>query len=215
MKRLLDDYDINHYSTRGEPKAAVAERFDRTLKEMMYKYMTARNTSKYLDALPDLVHRYNTCLHSSIKMAPADVTPDNASIIWRRLYKPTQPLHPYKFQRGDFVRTSKHLKKKGAFGPKSYRGTFSQDVYVVMDRQPSLFDGVNYYKLQTWQGNAVAWRFYETQPQKVQPFPNRWRIQQKLKYKGCGPCCQVLVNFQGLAPTYRSWIPTRDIQQYE
>ena len=63
MKRLLDDYDINHYSTRGEPKAAVGERFNRTLKEMMNKYMTARNTSKYLDALPDLVHKYNTRLH--------------------------------------------------------------------------------------------------------------------------------------------------------
>ena len=215
VKRLLEDHNINHYSTRGEPKAAVVERFNRTLKERMYKYMTARNTPKYLDALPDLVQRYNTRIHSSTKMAPADVIPDNASVIWRRLYKPTPALHPYKFQRGDFVRTSKHLKKTGAFGPKSYRGTFSQDVYTVTDRQRSLFDGVNYYKLQTWQGNAVPGRFYEPQLQKVQPFPNRWRIQQKLKYKGRGPRRQVLVNWQGLAPTYRSWIPTRDVPQYE
>ena len=214
MTRLLEDYDVRHYSTRGEPKAAVVERFNRTLKEMVYKYMTSRNSPKYLEALPDLVHRYNTRLHSSIKMAPADVTRENADVIWRCLYKPTPPLHPYKFERGDHVRTSKRL-KRGAFGPQSYRGTFSRDVYVVVDRRRSMFDGVNYYTLQTWQGQAVPGRFYEPQLQKVQPFPNRWRLQQKLKYKGRGPRRQVLVNWQGLDPSYRTWIPVRDVKQYE
>ena len=37
VKRLLEDHNINHYSTRGEPKTAVVERFNRTLKERMYK----------------------------------------------------------------------------------------------------------------------------------------------------------------------------------
>ena len=59
VQRLLDQYGIHHYSTRGEPKAAVAERFNRTLKELTYKYMTAHNTLKYLDALPELVALYN------------------------------------------------------------------------------------------------------------------------------------------------------------
>ena len=171
VKRLLEDHNINHYSTRGEPKAAVVERFNRTLKERMYKYMTGRNTPKYLDALPDLVQRYNTRIHSSTKMAPADVTPDNASVVWRRLYKPTPALHPYKFQRGDFVRTSKHLKKTGAFGPKSYHGTFSQDVYTVMDRQRSLFGGVNYYKLQTWQGKPSRDVFTNPNSKRCNRFP--------------------------------------------
>ena len=49
VKLLLDQYDIHHYSTKGEPKAAVAKRFNRTLKELTYKYMTAHNTLKYLD----------------------------------------------------------------------------------------------------------------------------------------------------------------------
>ena len=59
VKRLLDKYDIQHYSTAGEPKASVAERFNRTLKELTYKYMTSHNTPKYLDALPEPVNRYN------------------------------------------------------------------------------------------------------------------------------------------------------------
>ena len=214
VQQLLDDYDIQHYSTRGEPKAAVVERFNRTLKELTYKYMTAHNTPKYLEALPDLVQMYNTRIHSSTQMAPADVTPDNASVIWRRLYKPTAPLTPYQFEVGDFVRTSKRV-KRGAFGPQSYRGTFSQDVYVVSARHRSLYDGVNYYKLKTWQEEKVPGRFYEPQLQKVQPWPNHWRVKKKLKYKGRGPSREVLVTWQGVAPSYRSWIPTRALKQYE
>ena len=33
VKRLLEEYHIHHYSTAGEPKASMAERFNRTLKE--------------------------------------------------------------------------------------------------------------------------------------------------------------------------------------
>ena len=91
-QQLLDDCGIHHYSTRGEPKAAVVERFNRALKELAYKYMTTHNTPKYLEALPELVQRYNTRIHSSTQMVPADVTPDNASVIWRRLYKPSDTL---------------------------------------------------------------------------------------------------------------------------
>jgi len=72
MKRLLDQYGIHHCSTQGEPKAAVAERFNCTLEELPYKYMTAHNTQKYLDALPDLFARYNQRIHSSIDMAHGD-----------------------------------------------------------------------------------------------------------------------------------------------
>jgi len=57
--------------------------------------------------------------------------------------------------------------------------------------------------------------FTEPQLQKVQPQPNHWRVKKKLKYKGRGPSRQVLVNWQGVSPSYRSWIPTRALKQYE
>ena len=84
------------------------------LKELTYKYMTAHNTLKYLDALPELVARYNQCIHSSINMAPANVNRHNEEVIWQRLFKPTVPLNPYQFRLGDFVRTSKLLGKEEA-----------------------------------------------------------------------------------------------------
>ena len=132
-------------------------------------------------------------LHSSTQMAPADVTPDKALVIWRRLYKPTAPLKPYQFRPGDFVRTSKRV-KRGNFIPPSYRGTFSADVYTVTASNWSLYDGVNYYKLETWQGQKVPGRFYKLQLQKGQSLPNHWRVNKKLKYRGRGPPRQILMN---------------------
>lgn len=85
VKRLLDQYGIHHYSTQGEPKAAVAEWFNRTFKKLTDKYMTAHNTLKYLHALPQQLARYNQRIHSSIDM------------VWRRLFKPTVPSNPYSF----------------------------------------------------------------------------------------------------------------------
>lgn len=59
MKRLLDQYGIHHYVTQEGPKAAVAKWFNRMLKELTYKDMTAHNTLKYLDVLPKLLAHYN------------------------------------------------------------------------------------------------------------------------------------------------------------
>ena len=109
VKRLLDQYGIHHYSTEGEPKASVAEPFNRTLKELTYKHMTAHNTSKYLDALPELLDYYNQRIRSSIDMALADVNRCNAEVIWRQFFKPTAPAKPHQFCHGDFVQTSKLL----------------------------------------------------------------------------------------------------------
>ena len=47
------------YSTFNEGKVVVIERFNRALKNKMYKYFTANKTYKYVDVLPDLINEYN------------------------------------------------------------------------------------------------------------------------------------------------------------
>ena len=108
MRELLEEYGVNHYSTRGEPKAAVVERFNRTLKELTYKYMTALNTLHYSRALPSIVDNYNNMVHSATGLAPVDVDYSNASVVWRRLYGTRtrrgrkRMWKPYAFKEGDF-----------------------------------------------------------------------------------------------------------------
>ena len=63
------------YSTLNEGKSVVAEKFVRTLKNKIYKYMTSISTNVYIHKLDDIVNKYNNTCHSTNKMKPVDVKP--------------------------------------------------------------------------------------------------------------------------------------------
>ena len=65
------------YSTHNEGKSVVAERFIRTLKNKIYKHMTAVSKNVYFDILNDIVNEYNSTYHKTIKMKPIDVKSDS------------------------------------------------------------------------------------------------------------------------------------------
>ena len=58
------------YSTYNEGKSVVAERFTRTLKNKIYKYMTSLSKNVYFDKLDDIINEYNNTYHTTIKMKP-------------------------------------------------------------------------------------------------------------------------------------------------
>ena len=62
------------YSTYNEGKSVVAERFIRTLKNNIFKHVTAISKNVYFDVLDDIVNKYNNAVHRIIKMKPIDVT---------------------------------------------------------------------------------------------------------------------------------------------
>ena len=73
MRSFLQSNTIEMYSTHNEGKYVVAERFIRTLKNKIYKYMTSISKNVYIDKLDDIVNKYNNTYHSTIKMKPVDV----------------------------------------------------------------------------------------------------------------------------------------------
>ena len=99
------------YSTNNEGKSVIAERFIRTLKNKIYKYMTSISKNVYIDKLDDIVRKYNNTYHTSIKMKPVDVK-DNTYIDFKKESNDKNP----KFKVGDRVRISKY---KNIF-PKRY-----------------------------------------------------------------------------------------------
>ena len=60
-------------STHNEGKSVVIERFVRTLKNKIYKYMTSISKNVYIDKLDDILNEYNNIYHRAIKMKPIDV----------------------------------------------------------------------------------------------------------------------------------------------
>ena len=61
------------YSIHNERKSVVAERFIRTLKNRIYKYMTSVLKNVYINKLDDIVDECNNIYHRTIKMKPVDV----------------------------------------------------------------------------------------------------------------------------------------------
>ena len=103
LKKWLQDNDIVMYSTRNEGKSVVAERFIKTLKTKICKYITSISKNVYIDKLDDIVDEYDNTYHTTIKMKPTDVK-DNTYI---NTNKETNDEDP-KFKVGDRVRISKY-----------------------------------------------------------------------------------------------------------
>ena len=79
LTKRLKDNDIEMHSTHNEGKSVFAERFVRTLKTKIYKYITSVSKIVYIDKLNDIVNKYNNTHHRTIKMKPA-VIKNNAFI---------------------------------------------------------------------------------------------------------------------------------------
>ena len=73
MKLWLEKNGIEMYSTHNEGKSVAAERFIRTLKNKIYKYMTSVSKNVCIDKLDDMINKYNNTYHDAIKMKPVDV----------------------------------------------------------------------------------------------------------------------------------------------
>ena len=65
---------VQLYPTENEEKSSVVKRWNRTMKEKMFKYFSANNTKKYIDVLDEIVNTYNNTKHSSIKMTPVEAS---------------------------------------------------------------------------------------------------------------------------------------------
>ena len=65
------------YSTYNKGKSVIAEGFIRTLKNKIFKHMTAISKTVYFDVLDDIVNKYNNTVHRTIKIKPIDVTSDS------------------------------------------------------------------------------------------------------------------------------------------
>ena len=94
MQKWLDDNDILMYSTHVESKSIVSERFIRTLKNKIYKTMTAKNKKSYLG--------YLNTYHCSIVKKSIDA--DNSALTKEIVTNPKSS----KLKVGDRVRITKY-----------------------------------------------------------------------------------------------------------
>ena len=73
MKSWLQKNGIEMYSAQNEGKSAVTEKFIRTLKNNVYKYMTPISNNAYINQWDDIITKYSNTYHGIIKMKHVDV----------------------------------------------------------------------------------------------------------------------------------------------
>ena len=122
FKKWLKDNDIGIYSIHNEGKSVIAERFIKTLKNKIYKYMTSIPKNAYIDKLDDIVDEYNNTYYKTIKMKPVDIK-DNTYIDFGKEVNDKD----LKFKIGDQVRISKY---KNVFA-KRYMPNWSEEVFII------------------------------------------------------------------------------------
>ena len=181
------------YLIHNEGKSVVVERFIRTLKTKIYKYMTAISKNVYIDKLDDIVREYNNTYHRTIKMKPADVK-DSTYIDNEKEVNDKDP----KFKVGDHIRISKY---KNIFA-KGYTRNWSEEVFVIT----KIKNTVQWtYGINDLNGEEIIGSFYEKELQKTNQ--KEFGIEKVIKRKGD----KLYVKWKSYDNSFNSWIDKKNL----
>ena len=157
------------YLTHNEGKSVVAERFIWTLKNKIYKHMTAVSKNVYY-VLDDIVDEYNNTCHNTIKTKSIDVKSDSFAE-----YNEESNSKNTKFKVGDHLRI---LKYKNILA-KGCAPNWSEKIFVVK----KIKNTVPWtYVINDLNGEEIVGSFYEKELQKSNQ--NEFRIEKVIRRKG-------------------------------
>ena len=204
VKVVMDENGVERYSTENEEKSAVVERWNRTIKERMWKMFSARNDTTYIDKLEEILASYNNTKHSSIGMTPVQASKkDNERKVYAKLYEDElwrKRKFP-KFKVGDQVRIT--VKKKSF--EKGFTPKWTEEVFVV---KKVIYTKPVTYKLKDLMDDEVDGTFYEQELQKTEQ--KTFRIEEVLERDEKGG--KALVAWSGYPEKFDEWIPLKDVE---
>ena len=188
------------YSTFNEGKTVVIERFNRTLKNIMWKYFTANNTRFCLDALDQMVKNYNDKVHSTIKMTPKEASRDitRGKVYFNIIRKQNKSRTSIKYKKGHKVRISKY---KRHF-EKRYTPNWTEEIFTI--------DKINMtnpltYQVRDLNNEKILGSFYTRELSPANQ--NIFRIEKVIKRKNK----MALVKCIGYSDKHNSWVPFSDL----
>ena len=162
FKQLMKENDVNFFTTTDDAvKCAIVERFNRTLRERIYRFMHHNKTIRYINDLQKIVIGYNNNYHRSIKEAPSNVTYENEGIINLNQREIPLPNVKDKFTGVKYVRIAT---KKNVFD-KGTTKNWTTEVFKIVSRKKTPTTYI--YKLQDLYGEELTSIFYPNELQKA------------------------------------------------
>ena len=202
VKDLLAKNNIEIYCTENEEKSSVCERWNRTIKEKMYKRFTIQTNTVYIDILPKILASYNNSKNRSIGMTSNEARePENYGKVYWNLYGDleSQNRKP-SFRIGDTVRICKYKRKTF---DKGYTPNWTDEVFLIDQIRPT--DPIT-YKIRDLNGEEIEGTFYREELQKTdQTIFRIERVIRKTKDKA-------LVKWKGYPDGFNSWVSVKDLK---
>lgn len=161
VKKLFAQYNIHSYSIKTIKKAGAVERVNKTIKSILYKYFTDKNTRKWARVLPKIVDNYNKTYHTTIKMAPNDVTWKNHKKVFKVMFPEINVSRVCRLHVGNKVRVAKYKKEF----EKAYTPNWSEEIYTITKIFQKL--GVCWYQIKNSAGEIYPKYKYYYQLRKV------------------------------------------------
>ena len=206
VNQLLSRKNIKLYSTENEEKSSIAERFNRTIKQRMWKMFSANNNTIYIDKIGELLKNYNSSWHRSVRMSPISASDiKNKHQVFANLYSDEiyKQVKKPKFQIGDKVRISKYKRK---LFDKGFTPNWTEEVFVIDD---ILNTKPVTYRVVDLQGEVVTGSFYEPELQKTTQ--EIFRIDEVILRDNKRK--RALVKWSGYPDKFNSWLPMSELNK--
>lgn len=212
VERMCEERNIKIIHPNSNLKAAIAERVNRTLQDLIYRYMTEKQTNRYIDVLDRLVHTYNIRGHRSLGyMSPNDAeNPNNLGTVRNKVFHERgkviikgRKMNP-KFEVGDTVR----IKKEDATFQRGYHPRFSREYFRVVAINHRL--PIITYTVQSLnKEDVIEGGFYAEELQLVKGDVFKVeRIEKRRKRRGKK---EIFVKWFGFDENHNSWIPESNL----
>jgi hypothetical protein len=212
----LKKNNVNIFTSNNpDIKCSIVERFNRSLKSIMWKHFSYSGSYKYLNKLPEIINAYNNRKHSATKYSPNEINESNILQVYENLYcgkgrykknslcPSVKPL----FNVGDTVRISRD---KSHFD-KGYLHNFSYETFTIDKiylRDPivySLIDNNN---------EKIKGNFYEKELSKIIITKNtEYKIDKILGIRGKKGSRMLHVRWKGYSDKFNTWIKEKELRK--
>lgn len=213
VQELLRSRGVEWQPAIGTMKAAIAERANKTLQILMYKYLTENETFRYIDKLPGLVATYNLRKHRTIGMPPAEADrPGNEGRlqgVFHTKYAAAARRRRDKlpFKVGDLVRIKTDPKKLSA-ASRAYAPQFKDEYFEIYRINRTL--PVAMYHLKSHDtGERIKGGFYAAELQRQRG--DVFKVERVLRRARINGRDMIFVKWRHYGNRWNSWIPAGNV----
>ena len=213
VKGLLNKMKIKLVNTSEHSKANYAERVIRTLRLRLARAWRNKHSHNWITILPEIVHSYNNTFHRTIKMSPSEALNTDDVRLWNIQYKTDNQNDNIKktsLKIGDVVRISKIPEKFD----KESAAKWTEELFTISSVY--FVQGYPRITLKDFNNEPIVDSFLPSELQKVEVSDSTtYDIEKILKRRKRKGQSEVLVRWKGWPPKFDSWIPAKEVKDFQ